>query len=134
MTIAYILISDLLESLIVLAIFIAVCVVLPARWLREDFTVRGSLMMYITTFWTCLFTLNSLIGLPSRTELLLMVIGFLTSMGVTGLLVKKNSAMGRFIQGVSERMIIFLYVWIPLSVLAILVVVARSLGRILGAV
>lgn len=81
MVAAYILVSNMLESLIVLGVFLFISLVLPPRWLRNDLAVRGSVLMYVLTFWACVFPLNSLIGLPSRSELLAMPIALVVSAG-----------------------------------------------------
>ena len=130
---AYILISNLLESLMVLGLFLFLSLVLPQRWLRNDLAVRGSILMYVLTFWACVFTLNSLIGIPTRWEVFLIAIGFLASVGLSIFLVKRNAVVRYLLRALSNRLIIFLYVWIPLSLLGLAVVIVRLVVQGLGA-
>lgn len=123
--VAYVLVSDLLESLVVLVVFVIAAMLLPTGWLGEDFAVRGSSIMYVFTFWTGIFTLNSLIVFPTRSELLWISIGLLASLGLTVFLVKRNMFVRRLMRGVSNRSIIFLYIWMPLSLLSLLVLLVR---------
>src|SRR6266498_944303 len=55
---AYVLSSTLLESLIILLLFLLASLVLPASWLRNKFVVRGSIIFYSLTFWVILLTLS----------------------------------------------------------------------------
>lgn len=125
--IAYILASNLLESLIVLMLFLLACILLPSAWLRQDLAVRGSLIMCVFTFWTAIFTLNSLIVFPTRMELLLITVGLLASLGLAVFLVGRNAFVRRLMRVLSNRSIIFLYVWLPLSLMGVIIVLIKFL-------
>lgn len=94
--------------------------------------MRGSLIMYALTFWACMFTIHSLIGLPTLSELLFMILGLGASIGAALLLVNKYSILWRFVRDLSERLTIFVYIWIPLSLFSLLFIIFRVMGRMLG--
>jgi len=117
--------SSLLECTIILFIFLFASLVLPSKWLYNKFAVRGSLMVYALTFWVVLFTLNSLIQLPSTGDVITFSIGVLLTSVLAMILADRSSVVQRLIITVGNRLTVFLYLWLPLSLIAILVVVLR---------
>lgn len=126
--IAYILASNLLESLLLLIVFVIAAIVLPSSWLREDFAVRGGCMMYVFTFWACIFALNSLIVFPTPSELIFIAAGLLASMLLVLLSVKQTAFMRRLMRSIANRTIIFLYLWVPLSLIGAIVVLIKLIA------
>jgi hypothetical protein len=61
-----------------------------------------------------------------------MAAGLPASIALLLLMVKRYPDMHRLARGLSVRLSIFLYVWIPLSVVGLVVVIVRSVERILG--
>jgi hypothetical protein len=75
----YTLASSLMECTIILLLFLFASLVLPSNWLYNKFAVRGSLFIYSLTFWVVLFTLNSLIQLPTTSDVISCGIGVLVT-------------------------------------------------------
>jgi len=117
--------SSLLECTIILFIFLFASLVLPSKWLYNRFAVRGSLMVYALTFWVVLFTLNSLIQLPTTSDVITFSIGVLLTSVLAMILANRISVVQRLIITVGNRLTVFLYLWLPLSLIAILVIVLR---------
>jgi len=117
--------SSLLECTIILFIFLFASLVLPSKWLYNRFAVRGSLMVYALTFWVVLFTLNSLIQLPTTGDVITFSIGVLLTSVLAMILADRISVVQRLIITVGNRLTVFLYLWLPLSLIAILVIVLR---------
>jgi len=117
--------SSLLECTIILFIFLFASLVLPSKWLYNKFAVRGSLMVYALTFWVVLFTLNSLIQLPTTGDVITFSIGVLLTSVLAMILADRISVVQRLIITVGNRLTVFLYLWLPLSLIAILVIVLR---------
>ena len=119
--------SSLLECTIILLIFLFASLVLPTKWLYNKFAVRGSLIVYSLTFWVVLFTLDSLIQLPTTSDVITFGVGVLVTSVLAVLLAERFSFVHGLITTVSNRLIIFLYLWLPLGLLGILVIIFRIL-------
>jgi hypothetical protein len=126
-TLAYILSSSLLESAILLLLFLFASLLFPASWLRNKFVVRGSIIFYSLTFWVALFDLSSLIQLPATQDVLAFLIGFPLTAGLGLLLAERLPLLHRFVNDLSDRLTIFLYLWIPLSLAGILIIILRNI-------
>lgn len=126
---AYILTSNLLESLALLLVFLIACVVLPPAWLRNEFATRGALTMYSLSMCVGLLNLSTLLALPTGADLFSTASGFLLTAGFALWLDKRIPVVHRLMADLGNRMIIFLYLWIPLSLIGLLVVVIRLFGR-----
>jgi len=119
--------SSLLESTIILFIFLFASLVLPTKWLSNKFAVRGSLIVYSLTFWVVLFTLNSLIQLPTTSDVITFGMGVLVTCVLAILLAERFSFVQRLVMTVGNRLTIFLYLWLPLGLIGILVIIFRIL-------
>jgi hypothetical protein len=125
---AYALSSTLFESVIILLLFVLASLVLPASWLRNKFVVRSSIVFYSLTFWVVLLTLSSLIQLPTTNDVLTLVLGFPLTAGLGMILVDKMPFLHRFMDYLSNQLTIFLYLWLPLSLAGILILIIRNIG------
>jgi hypothetical protein len=125
---SYILASDLLESITLLVLLLCLSAVLPASWLRDDFAVRGSILLYCLTFWVGLLSFGTLLELPTSTELLSAAIGFLLTAGLAIWLVNRSPVMQWLIREWGNGLTVFLFLWIPLSLVGLLVMIIRLFG------
>lgn len=122
---AYILASKLLESLLILMVFLLASFVLPSGWLSDKFVVRCSIVIFAFTFWVTLFDRNSLAQVPTNRDVLSFVFGFPLTAGLGILLADRMPLVRRFMAFVSDQLIVFLYIWLPLSLIGILIVFLR---------
>jgi hypothetical protein len=125
---AYSMTSSLLESLAVAGILLFVCMLLPSRWLRDVFVTRGtlavvfglgSIMLYMYRF--------SLVGYSYIDHL---VPWSLAGLGLTLLLTFISPRIRPIVRAaawISDRMIVFLFLFIPISLVSLLVVLYRNL-------
>lgn len=122
---SYTLASSLLESTVILIVFLFAGLLLPAPIFADQFTVRGSVIIYILTFWAAIFNLITLIQLPTTNDIL--SFGLITLLTVTlGLVVTERfPAVQKMLSGLGNRLTVFLYLWLPLSVMGILVILFR---------
>jgi hypothetical protein len=125
--VAYALSSALLESVIILLAFVLASLVLPSSWLRNKFVIRGSIIFCSLTFWVILLTLISLIQLPTTTDVLTFVIGFPLTAGLGILLADRSLLFQRLMNFLSNQLTIFLYLWLPLSLAGILILILRNI-------
>jgi hypothetical protein len=124
---AYTLASSLLECTIILLIFLFASLVLPSGLLADKFAVRASLIVYSLTFWVVLLTSNSLIQLPATSDVITFGLGVSVTSALAILLSERISFFPGLVMAVGNRLTIFLYLWLPLGVLGILVIIFRIL-------
>jgi hypothetical protein len=122
---SYTLASSLLECTIILTLFLFVGLILPSRLFMDQFVVRGSIIVYILTFWVALFNLITLIQLPTSNDLISFGLVSLFTVALGILLIERMSAVQKALIALGNRLTIFLYLWIPLSALGILVILFR---------
>jgi hypothetical protein len=125
---AYALTTNLLESLLILAGLNFFCFVLPKHWFQDSFVARsflfilpglGYLMYYASLFGKEIDPPASLwLSLP-----VVFVAFFLLSLFLSRILMLKDLA-----EVIADRLTVFLYLLIPLSLLSAFFVFARNIG------
>ena len=125
---AYSMTFALLESLAALAILLLASVLLPAHWMRDVFVTRGSV--------AALFGLGSIMLYMIRLSMIgFAVLKFLFpwtwfALGLTLLLTflaPRLRFVVRAAAWISDRLIVFLFLLIPLSLVSVIVVIYRNL-------
>jgi hypothetical protein len=126
---AYALAFALLESLIVLGLLVTLAAILPARALRTRFVAVASTLVLATTFWTIIFQLifEPVIPYWGGAEFAFWFGLALLSILLTVLLVHRSGRAQRLISGLAERLTVFLYLYVPVGLLGLVVVVARNI-------
>jgi hypothetical protein len=129
---AYSMVANLVESLTVLLLLLLVCALLPASMLRDDFVVRGNILATgLICALMAFVKLHMLFGIESGNKLL---IGPLAVLVLTAILLvfPPKFRLFRFlhsaIQWISDRMLVFLYILVPLFVIFLAYVIFRSIA------
>jgi hypothetical protein len=124
---AYALATNFLESLLVLAGLNLICFLLPAHWFHTSFVPRsfllvasglGTLMVFISLFGKEAEHPNGLFV----ATLMLLVLLVPGSLFLGRIPIVKNLA-----ESISDRLTIFVYLLVPLSLLSILFIILRNL-------
>jgi hypothetical protein len=125
---SYMLALALLESLVVLISLLALAFILPSSWLIEGFGYKAFLAVivagaaavglesYITRQLTNTFYLYA--GLAASVAILLGLV----------LLIERLPPIKRMLVGLLDRLSLFTYIYVPLGILSLLVVLIRNLG------
>ena len=125
---AYAMLDALTESLVVLACLLIPTVILPPRLLRDDFTVRAS--------WSAIgllapqlifFMIFIRFGYGIALYLLPWTFATLALTVLLPFLSTKLAFMRAFALWLSDRLQVFLYIFIPLTVISLVVVLIRNL-------
>jgi hypothetical protein len=117
----------LLESALVLLLLIGLCVVLPARFFKNKFAAQGCMAVSMMALWTAVFqSVSAEIRAWSIGEFLLWSALSLTAIGVPCVLVYRSRRIERAIRALAERLTVLLYVYVPLGLLSLIVVIARN--------
>jgi hypothetical protein len=125
---AYAMTAALLESLVILALLLLLCIVLPAAMMRDVFVTRGavaaliglgSIMLYMYRF--------SEVGYSFLDDLLLWTLSSLALTLLLTFLAPRLNFLVRLAAWTSDRVTVFVYLFLPLSALSLLVVIYRNL-------
>jgi|SRR5688572_18181854 len=125
---SYAMVNNIVESLIVLLLLLAICALLPASILRDDFVFRGTILSvgFIGSLMAFV-RFHMQFGIESGVRLL---IGPLAVLLLTALLLGFSPKI-RFVHSavlwISDRLIVFLYILVPLFVILFAYVIFRSI-------
>jgi len=127
---AYSFVIDFAESLLLLGLVLFVGVLLPKRWWNAQFTAKGALWIIVlmVSIMLRLYTNRS----PDRWE------DFVHNQGIwwgttfllaftLNFLVSRFNWIRKGLEGLADRLVVFLYIYLPLTIVAIVVVFARIL-------
>lgn len=122
----YTLTVNLLESLIILFLSLALCVLLPKNWFYKGFVFRGTLLsLFVTVYFFGLILRRSQIMVFSTNMVNWFPVFLLIAFLMIGLL-EKIPFLKKMVESFADRMTVFLYINIPVSVLAVITVLIRS--------
>jgi hypothetical protein len=126
---AYALTFDFIESVLLLAGFILFSLVLPAAWWREKFISRSAMLLIVGMASVILSAFQ--FRDPDSFQQFVAVNGiwWLVTIGIALPLVwlaGRARWLGRTLEVIADRCIIFLFIYIPLTIFSIVVVVARN--------
>jgi len=123
----YMVAVNLLESLVVLIAPVFMNLALPAKWFYKDFVSKSSILVLLGLGYFMYFDnhLNSQAPFPLDLVYLTPFIGILILL--LAFLLGSIRIVSDFISEVSNRLIIFLYISIPMSLLSVVVVLVRNI-------
>jgi hypothetical protein len=121
---AYTIVTDLAESLLILMGLIIVSVILPKKWFRDDFIVRGggSVLYLLILFMVIARNTTPYEQLVSK-----YAIRGLIDFSFLQLMLGEIRLLRKIVSELADRSTIFLYLSIPSSALALIVVLIRSI-------
>ena len=129
---AYVIVFALLESIVLVGIFLFFAAVLPAKFFRNEFAAQGSLLAVI--LGVCAFLLQrkmkiiysldlqQIIAYPLVVLALLILLIFLTAF-----ILAKLPSITRIITSLADRFTIFFYIYIPLGLVSMAYIIFHRL-------
>lgn len=124
---AYMLTGAFIESLLIIAPLLLIGFVLPQKIVRSRFVFYG--VVVIVTFLGSLMFRDGTVGISDVLKNAQMVF---TAFGVSALVLvglgEYFAAFRKVVEGIADNCIIFLYIYMPLSVIAIIIVIFRNIG------
>jgi hypothetical protein len=125
---AYIEAFALVESVAIVLVLLLLAVIVPARLFRDKFVALSSAMITLAAVWT-IATQNLLVlrNIPQSAELILLGI-CLASFGLIYFAIYRHSQLQVLAKAFAERVSVLLYIYIPLSLISLLIVVLRNIG------
>jgi len=122
---AYIFMQTFFDTLLYLAALLIVCLILPARVFKDKFEARGTWAV-IGVLGTYITYVNTLFAVGGS------VISWTFAALLIGIALATLSAyinwLAKIVLEISDRLIIFLYIFIPMSLVSILTVFIRNIN------
>ncbi|MEW5942138.1 MAG: hypothetical protein AB1750_20930 [Chloroflexota bacterium] len=120
------LVTNLAESLAILLLLLAVCAILPARFLRDDFAARGGIAA-LTVIGAMMLFLNRVVekGAAFNRYLYWWMLGTVALAVFLAWLGARVKFLRAAVTWLADRLIVFLFVLLPLTALGMIVVIAR---------
>jgi len=125
---AYALVTNLFESLLILAGLNLFACLLPKRWFRDSFVSRGLLLVSLGIGYLMYFA--SLFGKEGDYPEGLLVwspLAFGLFLGFS-LVLDRVPFIRNLAEAIADRLTVFLYLTVPLSVISLLLVLVRNVG------
>lgn len=119
----YTAVINFLESMVILAIIVGLCIVLPGKWMRNDFIWHSSSIVLFTMVCIMIVLARS-IPLPDVPKYI--VYDLIVFIAVQVVSVKTRS-LRNFMREFTERSIVFAYIAVPLSLVSLIFVVIRNI-------
>lgn len=129
----YIFPGALLESAIILAGLLFIAFILPPKYFRNQFVAQGSLLVWLYAAWSAFLIDHITLAFDwSLREIavyasIFLAIVIASTVLLCFLAVYRFKALNRLIVTIVERLTIFLYLYIPLSLIGLAVVIVRNL-------
>ena len=127
---AYAFLVNFVESLLLLAVVFLLGLVLPSHWWREAFVARGLVLILVILASAALHL--ALYPTPDTREAFVhgqrvwWILTFFIA-GILTWLAGRVAWLRHTLETIADRFLVFLYVYLPLTVVAMLIVLARLL-------
>jgi len=125
--VSYLVVINLFESVLVLLVPLLLAIILPQKWFYAQFVTKGTSLVILGLGLLMLFYGNLIAGFLSPWVLILKVLIIGLILLVLTFLIDRVGFLNRSIQEFSNRAIIFLYIWIPVSITSLLIVLVRNI-------
>lgn len=125
---SYLIVKSFLESLLLLFALLGVAFFLPSRFFRDRFVSRGTMAAIVLAgsvmfFWRRFAN----VGLSQANSIFVWTVVTLIAVVLLSYLAGKLEFLARFLALISDRFIIFLYILMPLSFVAFVIVLFRNI-------
>ncbi|HET6597616.1 MAG TPA: hypothetical protein VFG81_18470 [Anaerolineales bacterium] len=126
---AYAMVTNFIESLTILTMLLAGCVVLPASSLRDDFVVRGTILS-IGLIGSLMVFVGSQMQFGVERGFLLLIAPLLVLLGMAWVLQRASQFQGvrSLVIGFSDRVVIFLLILAPVFLVTSAYVIFRNVS------
>ena len=124
---AYMMAFALLESLAFIGLVVLISGLLPSNWLKEGFAFKGFIIAAVAAVAAILFQRALRDDFPSALMLLTSSVVPLLVIGILIFLVGSMPRVQSLLLNIAERLSILLFLYLPIGVLSLLVVVYRNL-------
>lgn len=124
---AFMMAFALLESLALTGILVLLSLILPSSWLRDGFAVKGLIIIVIATAASIIFQNSLDDNYPSALLLAASILVPLALMVGAILAVRSMPRLQTLLTNIQDRVLVMLFIYVPMGLLALLVVMYRNL-------
>ena len=124
---SYAMLTNLIESLSLFFLLAGLCVILPASALKTAFVVRGTVIVICLLVAILVFLNNNTPTNLAPSQLIMRSLAVILAVIIISFVAPKLRFVATVFTWLSENMTIFLYIYIPMTILASLVVLVRNL-------
>ena len=124
---AFMMAFALLESLVVTGLLILLSAILPSKWLKEGFAFKGFVVLLVVAATAILFQKALRDYFPPLQTLLTFSILPLLLIALLVWFVHSQPKAQNILLNVQDRILIMLFIYLPIGVIGLLVVMARDL-------
>jgi hypothetical protein len=124
---AFMMAFALLESLFAAGLLILLSAILPLNWLKDGFAFKGFVILLVATITAILFQKALRDYFPSLQMLLTYSILPLLLIALLLWFVHSRPKIQNILLGVQDRILIMLFIYLPIGVIGLVVVMARDL-------
>ena len=119
---SFAMLTDLLESLAALILVLLPALILPTKWFSEAFTARGSVLAAASLGWLMIVAQQFQIKADYPSALIQWSPLVLAAIFVLSVLAGMHPGLRKLIASLADRLTVFLFVSLPLSLLALIYV------------
>ena len=124
---SYMVVVNLVESILVLLLLAALSMILPPKWFHDRFVTKGSSLVLLGLGCLMYFNNNLLDDILFPLLMLKKILIVVAAILALVFLIDRISLLNRFLEELANRMIVFLYIWLPISALSLLTVLVRNI-------
>lgn len=124
---AYMMVVNLIESALVLLAPVFLSVVLPKKWFFDSFVTKGALLLSLSLGYVMYFDNQLNYQVPFPLELVYQTPIIVAVIFALVFLLDWLGFLRKILLDLSDRLIVFLYISIPVSLISLLVVLVRNI-------
>jgi len=125
---AYMIVVNLMESLLVLVAPLLLNMVLPRAWFYDRFTTRSVSLVLVGLGYLIYLDDHLQAELPFPIAMVRWIPAVMVVILVLVYLLDRFNIIRRLLDGIANRALIFLYISIPISVISLLVILIRNIA------
>ncbi len=123
----YSMLADLAESLFILFILLGICLISPAKVLKDTFVVRGTSLVVCTLASVFVF-LNNFTDLNAYMNMALpWAVATILGAILIAFFATRLAFVGKAARWLSDSMTIFLYIFLPVTAISLITVIVRNI-------
>jgi hypothetical protein len=124
---SYTVVVNLIESALILVTLIALCVILPPKWFYDQFVTKGVSMTLLGLGGLMALNKYLLDDILSPRKMLANFFTFIAAIFILTFLIDRIGILKKGLEELANRMVVFLYIWMPISALSLLTVLIRNI-------
>ena len=124
--VSYMVVINLLESILVLLVLIAISILLPRKWFYDRFQTRSVALVLFGVSYLIYLNMNFQAGSAYLQTLIRWIPAAIVVILMLMFLVERVNFLRGALEELASRLTIFLYISIPVSVISLVVVLVRN--------